>query len=209
MFLYRSMAGPCLAAGFALLGAALVPTLAQASIVSVTNLTIVSPPSDVGFDFIVNAGLPDQLIFAEQQNVTLAAPLAVDTGGIIAAGTKVNSYLVAANSYADTIVVLGARFGEAILGINYTDDSLIASDFLGAAGTNYVICSNCGYESGDVASFAGKLATFSIDYSEPGDFARVITGVNAAPLPAALPMMLTGLIGLGAAALRARKRKTA
>ena len=41
--------------------------------------------------------LPPQIIFAEQQGVTLANPLVTDTG-TIAAGTLVNSYFVALNS---------------------------------------------------------------------------------------------------------------
>src|SRR5579859_6896329 len=53
-----------------------------------------APGTFVTADFIENNHLPDGIAFAEQQNVALAAPLALDTGGTLAAGTRVSSYFV-------------------------------------------------------------------------------------------------------------------
>jgi hypothetical protein len=69
---------------------------AAANIISTRGLTEISPPSvTIQADFLAINGLAPQVIFAEQQNVVLANPLAVDTGGSIAAGTMVDSDFVA------------------------------------------------------------------------------------------------------------------
>ena len=72
-----------------------------ANIISTADLTVITPQF---LTITVNAlvsnpqlSLPSQIIFAEQQNVTLAAPLAVDTGNPIPAGTIVSSYFFIVN----------------------------------------------------------------------------------------------------------------
>lgn len=87
-------------------------------------------------------------LFNEQQDVVLDADLAVDVtapgtygappGGVIPAGTCVNSYfihydLIDANFYRGGSVT----FEEEVLGLITSTETLDASDFLGAAGTFY------------------------------------------------------------------------
>jgi len=56
----------------------------------------------------------------------------------------------------------------------------------------------------------GNTASFFNSYSEPGDFARIVTSNTAVtPLPSTWTMMLIGLAGLGFVAYRGTKRNTA
>ncbi len=182
---------------------------ATAHVVSTVGLTVVTPPASVGNDFIIGAGLPPQLIFNEQQGVTLGADLNTDTG-VIAKGTKVDSQFFALNSRQDAVVDTSATFDGLVLGIVYWSGSgnYGPSDFLGAPGTSYneAGCGNCGFESGpDSLAIVGNKVTFHNDYSEPGDFARVITeAASGTPEPAAWALMLTGFAAAGAMLRRRR-----
>jgi hypothetical protein len=184
----------------ALIAALLATTaLAKADIVSTNGLTIVSPPPLVTGDFIINSGLPPQLIFPEQQDFTLLNPLVTDTG-IISAGTIVNSFFFALNAPLPGFnnVSTSVTFDAAVLGLIYLDGpnpygpnpspfnpNFANSNFLGAIGTIYALGGpNCGPFCGfepppafdlDTASFVGNTAFFNNYYSEPGDFARIIT----------------------------------
>jgi len=194
-----------------------LPAMAN-TIVSTTGLTQVTAPPTVGGNFIVNSGgvLPPQIIFAEQQGVTLANPLVTDTG-TIAAGTLIDSYFFALNSSIEYIVNTSVTFSDPILGIIYKDGPdpygqnpgpfnplFDASNFLGAIGTTYNFDTSacgtfCGFEvvpapDSDSASFNGNTAFFHNDYSIPGDFARIITADSPAPVPG--PIAGAGLPGL-------------
>jgi hypothetical protein len=188
-------------------GTAAVET-AAADIISTVGLTVVTAPSLVTADFIVNSGgsLPQELIFAEQQNVMLANPLIMDTG-VIPAGTLVSSYFLAVNDNVGTNVNTTVTFSTPVLGITYQDiynapilnPNFNLSNFLGALGTTYSYtgCQFCGFEitpnlNLDTAGFSGNTAFFYTDYSNPGDFARIITA--AAHVPG--PIVGTGLPGL-------------
>jgi hypothetical protein len=183
---------------------------ASAHIVSTSGLTVVSPPSFVGSNFIIGLGLPAQLIFDEQQNVTLAAPLAFDVGGVAPAGTKVDSAFFATNSCCATLADTTATFSGKVLGVIFYDGSagFAASDYLGAPGTTYqespAFCGSCGFEAGDTAGFSGDTVMFHTFYSEPGDFARVITAAATVPEPRTWAMMLLGVGAIGALARRRR-----
>lgn len=188
---------------------------AAADIIGTNGLTIVSAPSLVTADFIVNSSgaLPAQLIFAERQGVLLSAPLIMDTG-IIPAGTLVNSYFVAFNDNIGAIVNTSATFDFAVLGITFADvndaynhpnaginPNFLTSNFLGAVGTTYSLatCTFCGFEmpplpDPDSASFAGNTAFFHNNYSNPGDFARIITLDPPQPVPG--PIVGAGLPGI-------------
>jgi hypothetical protein len=198
--------------------AAAVIGTAAADIISTVGLDVISAPAvTVTADFLTNNSLDPQVIFAERQNVTLASPLAVDTGAPITAGTGINSYFFALNRWnccdnfpADTSVT----FDGTVLGVIYLDNSsgipgpnYAASDFLGAPGTIYheglPSCVYCGFETflgtqqgtnfDDIVSLAGNTVSFHNLYSTPGDFARIITA-DLAPVPG--PIAGAGLPGL-------------
>jgi hypothetical protein len=138
-----------------------LPAMADttADIISTTGLTVVTAPSVVTGDFIINSGgaLPSQLIFPEKQDFTLLNPLVTDTG-TIAAGTIINSYFFAVNSSVETFVNTSVTFGDPVLGIIYQDGldpygpnpgpfnpNFALSNFLGAVGTTYSLGgANCG-----------------------------------------------------------------
>jgi hypothetical protein len=192
----------------------------KADIISTVGLTVVEAPPLVTADFIVNSGglLPHQLIFSERQSFTLANSLVMDTG-TIPAGTVIDSYFFAVNSNIETFVNTSVTFSTPILGITYRDGAdpygpnpsplnpnFIGSNFLGAVGTIYSFagCTFCGFEvtpsaDMDTAAFVGNTALFHNDYSNPGDFARIITASAPAPVPG--PIAGAGLPGLMLASL--------
>src|SRR5262249_8694835 len=125
--------------------------------------------------------------------------------GVNPAGTPVT-----VSSLTGTIVNTSVTFSSPILGITYKDGpspgqwnpNFALSDFLGAPGTTYALggssCSTfyCGFEviDSDAASFTGNTAFFHNDYSEPGDFARIV--VQDPPVSVPGPIAGAGLPGL-------------
>jgi hypothetical protein len=106
----RVAAGLVLASALGMAAAA--TRTASADIISTVGLSVlVTAPTLVTGDFAANSGgtLPAQLIFAEQQGVTLLSPLVTDTG-TIAAGVTVDSYWFAVNSFTLTTVDTSVTF---------------------------------------------------------------------------------------------------
>ncbi len=204
------------ASALGICAAAAATRTASADIISTIGLSQVAAPLLVTGDFLANVGGGPQIIFAEKQGVLLAAPLVTDTG-TIAAGTFVDSYFFAVNSFTLTTVNTSVTFDVPVLGIIYKDPAnpygnpslpfyplFTASNFLGASGTTYALegASACGpycaFETipapdMDAASFLGNTASFHNFYSTPGDFARIITA-DPAPVPG--PIAGAGLPGL-------------
>src|SRR5579864_125302 len=189
------------------------PQAVRASVISTTNLTVISAPATVGNDFLINGGLPDAVIFNERQNVTLGSALSTDTG-VIPAGTVVDSQFFAVNSVAEAILDSSATFNGSVLGVIFLDGSAnwATSDFLGAPGTTYSenpgVCPLCGFETGDTATIIGNKVNFHNDFSEPGDFARVITSATSVPEPSSLLLFGIGLAFLGKRLLGSQRSAT-
>ncbi len=191
------------------LGLGMLPQAAQAgSIVSYTNLTLISAPAIVGDDFLTNQSLPDAVIFYEQQNVTLTSALVTETG-VIAKGTVVSSAFFAVQSLSSLTLSSSVTFDGAVLGVIYEDGSAdwAASDFLGAPGTTYdedpSVCPQCGFDPADSLTIEGDTVDFNNVFAQPGDFARVIYDPPQTPEPGSICLFGAGLVFL---ATRLRKR---
>lgn len=158
------------------------------------------------FPFQTN-NIPEGIYFDEQQHFKLTAPLALDTGGVLAAGTIVNSDFIGFNENGNgnnqnTLVTLSTH----VLGVEFEDGgNLGASDFLGLPTLLYNTgCANCGYEPGETAVPSGNTVTLNSNFSVPGDFARIISvGTTGVPEPATLAFLGAGLAGLRFARRRA------
>jgi hypothetical protein len=121
--------------------------------------------------------------FNEKQGVLLAAPLEVDDGVFIPAGTWVNSHMIFLNTDGDTAasdVGVVWTFDGPVLGVmskNNGSLEVASSPILGAAGTTYPAApfQARGLEAGDGYSVSGNTITVSMNVTEPGDWIRVVT----------------------------------
>jgi len=205
----------------ALLGALLGSVLAlPASAATITALTVatgevIATPGSVTNDLPDNA--PVIQGFNEKSNVLLAVDLVLQNytaaNTVAMAGTRVDSHMFFMNQESgapDPVVETSAQFSfsSTVLGIITSDGALDATDtLLGALGTTYEAGFTArGLEGGDSVSFAGNTVTLNFRLTQPGDWVRVITEADLAPvpLPAGAPLML---VGLGAFALMRRKAK--
>jgi hypothetical protein len=93
-----------------------ITTAASADIIDLNGLTQITPPSVITGNFLAVTNGPYQVIFPEKQSVMLLAPLVTDTG-TIAAGTFVDSYFFAVNSFLGDSVTTSVTFNSNVLGI--------------------------------------------------------------------------------------------
>ena len=165
--------------------------------------------------------------FNEQQNVVLANPLNIDGPAVIDANTRVDSHMIFLNREGggDTLRHGGVvwTFSGNILGVmsdrNGTAE-FASTSFLGASNTIYQqpslngtfnargLESNNGTGLGNNDGYeiiAPNQIRVSMEVTQPGDWIRVVTATPI-PVPAALPLFLAALAGLG---FMARRRVTA
>ena len=164
-------------------------------------LTGSTPANTVGQD---NFGSKNLFGFDESQNILLGAPLVMDQGGPVAAGTQVASHYVFFDPAVSGRVVGTVDFDSDILGIMTSTGLLAASDFLVNTGVNYLNPGLRGLEPGDTVSFSGR--TISLDFSagSPGDYIRVITAFSPGAVPEPGSLALVGLALAGAGLARRR-----
>ena len=185
----------------------------SAAIISTTgDITIIPPPPDVTLDALNSD--TDIWIFDEVQNFVLTTDLSVDFGGsgsVISAGTTINSYFIHKDIVSGLNTLSGtATFDSLILGIIASPTLLSASDpILGLAGTTYPTGLDRrgtqvgeGGASADSITFSGNTLTLISESSSRPDQLRVITAVSAVPVPAAVWLFGSGLLGLVAVARR-------
>jgi len=177
-------------------------------------------------DLSLNANESDDTIFAfdEQRNLLLTSDLSADivsygfynesgdlsgAGGIIAAGTRVNSYLFHADPVGEPTSPLvvyegSAKFSNQILGVIVQTVSLNATDsVLGAGGTTYYTGVNRGLEftSQDQVTLSIAYDTLTL-HLETGNVLDHVRVIEAVPVPGAV---LLGLLGLSVAGVKLRR----
>lgn len=207
----------------------LAATFAQAALISVSGPTsnlgtaasIIAAPSDALDDLVTNTGMQG---FDEAQAVLTTVAHGVDGGGVIAAGTLVNSHMIFLNTEggtAGTHFNVDWVFDGIILGIMSDQGGTLeaASTFeLGAAGTNYTVGPGAApFSARGIENNNGGGGPFPNDgytllspntlrvgmsVTEPGDWIRVVTAARV-PEPGTLALLVVGLLSIG---LRARKR---
>jgi hypothetical protein len=195
---------------------ALMVAPAQATLISVSGPTstagtaaaIIGAPSDALDDIVTNTGMQG---FDERQDVLLAAPLAVD-GGVIAAGTRVNSHMIFLNSEGSTDIShrnVVWTFDGIVLGVMSDSGGTLeaaSTALLGNPLTNYTTTflgsgpaapyAARGLEAGSIDGYTqlGNQLTVTMRVTEPGDWIRVVTAV---PEPGTVMLLGLGLLGLG------------
>ena len=196
-----------------------VTNTAHAAILSVsgpassagTMAEIIAAPASVTNTAQFNTGLQG---FNEMQGVVLPSAIAV-AGGIIDAGTRVDSHMIFLNKQNGVGGTLSHQnvqweFSGDILGVMIDVGGLneaASTSILGALGTTYASFANRGLEGNDSVMISGAILTTSFFVTQPGDWIRVITAAPEVPLPAALPLMVAGLGALGG--FSRRRKKTA
>lgn len=140
------------------------------------------PADSVGNDTFQS---PNLCGFDEAQNVLIGpGDLSVDViggggSGTISSGTEVTSHYVFFDPGPSLSQVGFVDFDADILAVITSTGTLLASDYLGNSGVNYLNPSQRGLETGDSATI-DATNPFRLDVSwtasSPGDYMRVLTG---------------------------------
>lgn len=179
----------------------MLPVTANAMIIDVsgppssegTPPEIIPAPTDVLDDIVTNTGMQG---FDEAQGVETTIDYNIN-GGVIPAGTLVNSHMIFLNApeeMSSTLTHSGVvwTFSEPILGIMADGPGnfeAASSAELGASGTNYTVpgpgdqaapFGARGIEGGDSYLIEGNQITLTMQVSQPGDWMRVITSAPTA-----------------------------
>jgi PEP-CTERM motif len=165
------------------------------------------PPNSVGNDSFQS---PNLYGFDEDQNILLAAPLAVDVGSSpIPAGTYVASHYIFFDPGPSQSIVGTVDFDSDVLAIITSTGLLAASDFLANTGVNYLNPGLRGLEAGDSVTISGtRQILFDTVASTPGDYVRVLTAFSPGAVPEPGTLALLGIAMAGLAAGRRRKSRT-
>ena len=169
--------------------------------------TASSPDNTVGNDTFQSFNL---FAFDEDQNISITSTILVDIGINPIAGDTVASHYVFFDPANATTQRGFVDFDADIFGVITSTSKLLASDFLVNPGVIYLNPSARGLEAGQDTVFIDGPRRLRVDWraSTPGDYVRVLTmesPLAVIPLPAALPLFLTGLAGLGL--MRRRRRR--
>ena len=167
-----------------------------------------NPLNTVGEDNFQSLNL---FAFDEDQNISITSEITVNIGTNPIVGDTVASHYV----FFDPLNAIRQQgfvdFDADIFGIITSSGLLGASDFLANTGITYLGPNFRGLEAEDSVSIDSTNARRMLvnwRASSPGDYVRVLTmesPLAVIPLPAALPLFLTGLSGL---AFVRRRRQT-
>ncbi len=143
---------------------------------------------------------PNLYGFDEDQNILLAAPLAVDVGtSPIPAGSIVASHYIFFDPGPAQRVIGTVDFDSDVLAVITSTGLLAASDFLANTGVNYLNPGQRGLEPGDSVTISGpRQILFDTTASSPGDYVRVLTTFSpaATPEPGGVWLLGVGLLVL-------------
>ncbi len=174
---------------------ALVAGGAQAAIIGVsgpsssagTAAAIITAPPTVLDDLVTNTGMQG---FNEKQGVLTSIAYATSGGGVIPAGSTINSHMIFLNSAGPGRLShsnVAWTFDAPVLGVMadfFGRLEAASSAELGAAGTNYTMTlpgqrgapfRSRGLDGGDSYSVSGDTINVTMAVSEPGDWIRVVT----------------------------------
>jgi len=141
------------------------------------------PPDSVGNN---NFQSPNLYGFDEDQHIVLAAPLSVDGGITIPAGSTVASHYIFFDPGRNQHMIGTVDFDSDVLAIITGTANLKASDFLAHTGVNYLSPVARGLEAGDSVTISGsRQILFDTFANSPGDYIRVLTAVSPEVLTAA------------------------
>ncbi len=160
----------------ALIAMVVASTSVHAEVIGIDNITLdSSPPSTIEGDGFQLSGMH---YFPEAQSAPIVyESLVVNEGSNIPVGTLVNSYFVYLDPVDEETVTGSITFDVDVLGVISGNVLLRASNYLGAPGLTYNICSACEFDYEDSHSISGDLRTVTLTATadSPGDFARIIT----------------------------------